>query len=103
MHHYYAVFLIVQRKFEEAEYECREAIKLYPNKSYCHWRLWNILKRVNRIEERLEELQRALELDPNNMRARGDYFEHHHLEYQPKYHLLPIHEQVRYQIQGHDW
>jgi tetratricopeptide (TPR) repeat protein len=58
------------RNWQEASIEFRNAIQIDDNLAAAHWGLAQAYEQLGRAGEYIEELQRAVKLDPNNMAAR---------------------------------
>ena len=64
-----ANLLKLRLQFEEAESLCRKILEIDPNCSEAHEILGDIHRSLGRLEEAMAEYKRAIELDPNNVRA----------------------------------
>ncbi|HEV8366945.1 MAG TPA: tetratricopeptide repeat protein [Pyrinomonadaceae bacterium] len=65
------------QKFQEASLEFRSALQFDDKFAAAHWGLARAFEGLNRFQEMLAELQRAVELDANNLEARnklGNYY-----------------------------
>jgi tetratricopeptide (TPR) repeat protein len=59
-----------ERRWQEASIEFRNAIQVDDNLASAHWGLAQAYEQLGRGSEYIEELQRAVKLDPNNFQAR---------------------------------
>lgn len=64
-----ANLLKLRLRFEEAEALCRKILQIDPNCSEAHEILGDIHRSLGRLEEAMSEYKRAIELDPDNVRA----------------------------------
>src|SRR5947207_4421818 len=62
--------LLKDRRWQEASIEFRNAIQIDDNLAAAHWGLAQAYEQLGRGSEYIEELQRTVKLDPNNMVAR---------------------------------
>ena len=58
------------RRWQEASIEFRNAIQIDDNLAAAHWGLARAYEQLGRGNEYIEELQRTVKLDPNNIEAR---------------------------------
>ena len=59
-----------ERRWQEASLEFRNAIQIDENLAAAHWGLAQAYEQLGRVGEHVEELQRTIKLDPNNVVAR---------------------------------
>ena len=53
------------KRYEEAEKECREAIKIDPNDAGAHYNLGILLQNLKRYEEAVNEYRKVIEINPD--------------------------------------
>src|SRR5918997_5707942 len=59
-----------ERRWQEASLEFRNALQIDDNLAAAHWGLAQAYEQLGRSSEYVEELQRTVKLDPNNIQAR---------------------------------
>ena len=62
--------LLQERKWQDASLEFRSALQIDDQLAAAHWGLARAYEKLGRGSEFLEELQRTIKLDPNNVQAR---------------------------------
>ena len=70
---YYACYLDLQRRHDEAVAQARKAREIDPLSGFCNTSLAHRLWHARRYDEAIEEFEKWLEIEPN------DWFAHHHL------------------------
>jgi tetratricopeptide (TPR) repeat protein len=66
-----------EKKYQEATIEYRNALQLDDNLASAHWGLAQAYEGLERYGEAIQEIQRTIELDPNNLESRvrlGNYY-----------------------------
>lgn len=69
--------LLKERKYQEASLEFRNAIQIDERMAAAHWGLARAFEGMERFGEAAQEIQRSIDLDPNNLDARvhlGNYY-----------------------------
>jgi tetratricopeptide (TPR) repeat protein len=69
----YAVTLLREHRFEEAEEHLRFVLSQSPNATPALTSLTKLLIRTGRIDEGLDYMKRTLEIEPNNPRAQWEF------------------------------
>ena len=59
-----------KRRFQEASIQFRNALQIDDNYAAAHWGLARAYEQLGRGNDYIEELQRTVKLDPNNIEAR---------------------------------
>src|ERR1043166_6073259 len=62
--------LLKERRFKEASIEFRNALQIDDNYAAAHWGLARAYEQLGRANDYIEELQKVVKLDPNNVDAR---------------------------------
>jgi tetratricopeptide (TPR) repeat protein len=62
--------LLKERRFQEASIEFRNALQIDDNYAAAHWGLARAYEQLGRASDYIEELQKVVKLDPNNVEAR---------------------------------
>src|SRR5438477_10620187 len=63
--------LLKDKKFQDAALEFRSALQIDERMADAHWGLANAYEGMQRFQEAFEEMRQTVELDANNLEARG--------------------------------